>query len=151
MDRAAHFIALTAGDLQLFTHAEIQVGTILTSAGGAVVARGDDDVVLDDDGSVFLAQAGASLGDCLGDIKVIIMLGNALHGELPPENVNLQTDRYYNYNISKTQNQGDLTNFRKQKEEKPIRLFLFLRVTGLSPRFAPCSSRSSLPARRSPP
>ena len=74
MDRAAHLVALAAGDLQLFAHTKIQIGAVLTATGGAVVARCDDDVVLDDDGAVFFAQAGASLGDRLGDIKIIVVL-----------------------------------------------------------------------------
>ena len=97
----AKFVPLAGRNIQLLAQTSAFFFAVSKAHRCTVVAGSDDAVILDDDGTVFLAQAGASLGDCLGDIKVIIMLGNALHGELPPENVNLQTDRYYNYNIYK--------------------------------------------------
>ena len=76
VDGAAHFVALTPGDVQLVTHAVGQVDAVLAAARGTVVARGQNDVVLDDDGAVPLAQAGATLGHGLGDIEIVVLLGN---------------------------------------------------------------------------
>ena len=56
-----------------------KIVAVLATARGAVVARGDDDVVFDDDGTVFLAQAGASLGNRLRNVQIIIVLGYSFH------------------------------------------------------------------------
>jgi hypothetical protein len=46
VDRAAHFVALAAGDVQLVSHAVGQINAVLAASGGTVIARGQNDVVL---------------------------------------------------------------------------------------------------------
>ena len=63
MDGAADFIAFPARDAERFPNANAGVDAILSSARRAVIAGGDDLVVLDDDCPKVAAQAGPALRD----------------------------------------------------------------------------------------
>lgn len=104
VDRAAHLVALTTGNVQLVPHTVGQIDAVLASSGGTVVARGQDDVILDDDGAVTLPHTGTALGHGLGDIEVVVLLGNA-RGHRNLRNVyldvctELQITSIYHYTI----------------------------------------------------
>jgi hypothetical protein len=74
VNRAAHFISLSSGYLKLISDAEIYVGTVFSASRRAVVARGYDNVVLDDNSAEVAAHTGGSLGNRFGYIKIIIVL-----------------------------------------------------------------------------
>ena len=73
VQRAAKLVSLTARNAQRLAHTGADVVAILASARSSVVAGGDDGIVLDDDGTVVLAQAGRSLRDGLGNIQIVVM------------------------------------------------------------------------------
>jgi hypothetical protein len=79
VNRTAHLVTLAAGNIQLVSHAVAEVTAIFASAGSAVVAGGNDNVILDYDRAVFLTQTGASFSYGLGNIKIIIMLCYSAH------------------------------------------------------------------------
>ena len=70
---------LSSGDIKSVSHTIIEIAAVLSAAGSAVIACGNDNVVLDYDRAVFLTQTGASLCYGLGDIKIIIMLCYSAH------------------------------------------------------------------------
>ena len=70
---AAELIALTLWNAELFAHAFSQIRAVLPAAGGAVLAGGDDLVVADDYRAVFAAQAGGTLQNGVGYIKIVIL------------------------------------------------------------------------------
>jgi hypothetical protein len=74
VNRAAKLVSLSAGDVELVSHTVIEVAAVLSAARRAVVSGRYDNVVLDDDSAVLFAQAGATLGDRLRYVKIIIML-----------------------------------------------------------------------------
>jgi hypothetical protein len=74
VNRAAKLVSLSAGDVELVSHTVIEVAAVLSAAGRTVVSGRDDNVVLYDDRAVLFAQAGATLGNRLRDIKIVIML-----------------------------------------------------------------------------
>jgi hypothetical protein len=60
-----------------------QIRAVFASSGGAVVAGGNDGIILYNDGSVALSQAGGALGNGLRDIQIIVLLCNAVHNCIP--------------------------------------------------------------------
>ena len=62
------FVSFALGDVQLFTFAEASVDTVGFAARRSVVAGGDDFVVIDDDGAITPAQAGAAGSHFAGDV-----------------------------------------------------------------------------------
>ena len=53
---------------------EFKVTAVFSASGRAVIARGNDHVVFNDNGTVATAKTGTSFGNGLCDIKVIIVL-----------------------------------------------------------------------------
>ena len=79
----APLIALAARDAELVSHAVLEIGAVFSASGRTVVARRNDDVVFDDDRTVLLAQTGASLGDRLRDVEIIIDFVWSDHSVIP--------------------------------------------------------------------
>ena len=74
MNASAQFIALTLGDIQLFTGAVAQIAAVQAASGSAHIACGNYLVIFYDYSAEIPAQAGASFKNGLGDIKVIVYL-----------------------------------------------------------------------------
>lgn len=79
VDRTAELIALPARDTHAVAGAVAQVGAVLAAARRADIAGGDDLVVFDDDRAEVAPQAGAALGDGLGDVEVVVDLIASCH------------------------------------------------------------------------
>ena len=80
MHAAAQLIPLAARHAHLLAHAVAEVGAVFPPAWRAVVAGRHDLVVADDDRAVLPAQAGRPLQHGLGDVQVIVLLYDPLHG-----------------------------------------------------------------------
>ena len=75
---AAQLVPLAAGNAQLLAVAVAELGAVDAPARRAVVARGEDLVVLDDDRAVFAPQAGRAVEHRVGDVEIIFVLTHAL-------------------------------------------------------------------------
>lgn len=78
MKRAAHLIALAAGDVQLVADAGAQIGAVLPPARRAVITGRNDDVILHNDRAEMPTHTGASLRDSLRDVQVVVFFGYTL-------------------------------------------------------------------------
>src|SRR5699024_5220873 len=80
VDAAAQLVPLSPGDPHGLPGAVAQIHAVSPAPGRPVVAGGDDLVVLDNDGAVAPAQTGGPADDRLGDVQVVVLLTDALHG-----------------------------------------------------------------------
>lgn len=80
VDAAAELIALAGGDAEPFADAVAEVDAVAAAARCAVVARGNDLVVADDERPGVRAAAGRTLQHGLRDVEVIAFLIDAPHG-----------------------------------------------------------------------
>ena len=76
---SVNFPDLAARHLQRLAGAKAHVHAVFPPTGGAVVAGGNDLVVLDDDSAVDPAQTGGTLQNGLGDVQVVVLLADAVH------------------------------------------------------------------------
>ena len=79
LDAAAQLVPLPSGDLGGLPGAEAQIHAVCPPSGGAVVAGGDDLVILHDDGTVDPAQAGRPLQHGLGNVQIVIFFTDTVH------------------------------------------------------------------------
>jgi len=82
VNRAAKLISFTARNAQIVTKTGAAVIAIDASSGGAVIARGNDDVVLYDNSTEAASQAGTSLRHSLSYIKIVIDFRYSFHIDL---------------------------------------------------------------------
>ena len=79
VDGAAQLVPLAGGDVHGLPGAIAQVHAVFSAPGRAVIAGGDDLVVLDDDGPIAPAQAGGALQHRFGDVQIVILFVDAVH------------------------------------------------------------------------